>query len=594
MADGERSRKRDDIYKGPRTVSIEKTDTGFGFNVRGQVSEGGQLKSINGVLYAPLQHVSAILENGSAETAGVRPGDRILKVNGESVEGATHKQVVELIKAGGDSLTMTVISVPARDAQRLDPDDDFFYDYTDVKSINVAVPKFEHVEENGSKFVVYEVTLYGKFAAKRRYSEFLMLYEELMKIFTDFEYPKFPGKWPFGLSAVQLEKRRIMLENFIKETFKIRVIFECDLVQDFLNTDAMDPIHKDPDEPELHAYNADEDLGQDMPTKPKLKQVTEPSPKSHEKFNGIAEKKNYKQAANVLRIFLPNQTTSTLPLDEKVTAGDICEKMCKSLELEERLHPLYSLFIRREKNFYCRLSPDEYPNTYMTLASTNRKRSDFALRKWLFNPRQEQALLGGSNTISLLFGQAVDDIKEGRLTVSSRHASQLKMLASQEKHQDYVELATKSPSYGSVTFPHCSCDSRKRGHVIVNISSTAFKLFACTDDGEIESQVIEFEWPEMQNWEVKKDEDLEESDEKYISFCFQYQRGTKKPRWVKVYSKYADYMNDCFSRVMTEISWEEELRSGNDISEGNIFSADVIPPSTDNQEEEKEESEENP
>lgn len=33
---------------GPRVVTIYKTDTGFGFNVRGQVSEGGQLRSING------------------------------------------------------------------------------------------------------------------------------------------------------------------------------------------------------------------------------------------------------------------------------------------------------------------------------------------------------------------------------------------------------------------------------------------------------------------------------------------------------------------------------------------------------------------
>lgn len=41
---------------------------------------GGQLKSINGELYAPLQHVSAILENGSAERAGIRKGDRILEV----------------------------------------------------------------------------------------------------------------------------------------------------------------------------------------------------------------------------------------------------------------------------------------------------------------------------------------------------------------------------------------------------------------------------------------------------------------------------------------------------------------------------------
>lgn len=65
---------------GPRRVTIYKTETGFGFNVRGQVSEGGQLRSINGELYAPLQHVSAVLEQGAAEQAGIRKGDRILEV----------------------------------------------------------------------------------------------------------------------------------------------------------------------------------------------------------------------------------------------------------------------------------------------------------------------------------------------------------------------------------------------------------------------------------------------------------------------------------------------------------------------------------
>lgn len=65
---------------GPRIVHITKTETGFGFNVRGQISEGGVLKSIAGVLYAPLQHVSAVLEGGAAQKAGIRKGDRILEV----------------------------------------------------------------------------------------------------------------------------------------------------------------------------------------------------------------------------------------------------------------------------------------------------------------------------------------------------------------------------------------------------------------------------------------------------------------------------------------------------------------------------------
>lgn len=76
----EKNNKITEIANGPRRVTIYKTDTGFGFNVRGQVSEGGQLRSINGELYAPLQHVSAVLEQGAAEQAGIRKGDRILEV----------------------------------------------------------------------------------------------------------------------------------------------------------------------------------------------------------------------------------------------------------------------------------------------------------------------------------------------------------------------------------------------------------------------------------------------------------------------------------------------------------------------------------
>lgn len=69
-----------DAAGGPRVVRIVKSETGFGFNVRGQVSEGGQLRSINGQLYAPLQHVSAVLKGGAADKAGIIKGDRILEV----------------------------------------------------------------------------------------------------------------------------------------------------------------------------------------------------------------------------------------------------------------------------------------------------------------------------------------------------------------------------------------------------------------------------------------------------------------------------------------------------------------------------------
>ena len=64
----------------PRKICIKKLQDGFGFNVRGQVVEGGQIKSIHGKLYAPLQHVSAVSDQSAAEQAGLCIGDKILQV----------------------------------------------------------------------------------------------------------------------------------------------------------------------------------------------------------------------------------------------------------------------------------------------------------------------------------------------------------------------------------------------------------------------------------------------------------------------------------------------------------------------------------
>lgn len=78
--------------------------------------------------------------------------------NGVNVEGATHKQVVDLIRAGDKELILTVLSVPPHEADNLDPSDDSlgqsFYDYTEKQAVPISVPTYKHVEQNGEKFVV--------------------------------------------------------------------------------------------------------------------------------------------------------------------------------------------------------------------------------------------------------------------------------------------------------------------------------------------------------------------------------------------------------------------------------------------------------
>ena len=51
-------------------------------------------------------------------------------------------------------------------------------------------------------------------------------------------------------------------------------------------------------------------------------------------------------------------------------------------------------------------------------------------------------------------------------------------------HLQYLDIARTLEGYGTQVFPHCACDARKSGHVIVSISIESFQLQACSDQGE--------------------------------------------------------------------------------------------------------------
>lgn len=85
---------------------------------------------------------------------------------------------------------------------------------------------------------------------------------------------------------------------------------------------------------------------------------------------------------------------------------------------------------------------------------------------------------------------------------------QLKALQDQTRAVEYLKLARELPGYGEVVFPHCACDSRKEGHVIVSVGSVEIKLQACREDGTPESQVISLRWDSVRQWEVDEEGEL--------------------------------------------------------------------------------------
>eukprot|EP00079_Xenopus_tropicalis_P020214 XP_012810882.1 PREDICTED: tyrosine-protein phosphatase non-receptor type 13 isoform X3 [Xenopus tropicalis] len=80
------------------TVVLAKKDDSLGISVTGGVNTSVK----HGGIY-----VKAVIPKGAAESDGrIQKGDRVLSVNGTSLEGATHKQAVEMLRNTGQVVTL--------------------------------------------------------------------------------------------------------------------------------------------------------------------------------------------------------------------------------------------------------------------------------------------------------------------------------------------------------------------------------------------------------------------------------------------------------------------------------------------------------
>ena len=62
----------------------------------------------------------------------------------------------------------------------------------------------------------------------------------------------------------------------------------------------------------------------------------------------------------------------------------------------------------------------------------------------------------------------------------------------------FLDAIRNFDGYCSIRFPHCMCDARKDGPVLLTVSLTNVKLKACTDDGTpLVSEVSKFIYVEV-------------------------------------------------------------------------------------------------
>ncbi|XP_024142708.1 Na(+)/H(+) exchange regulatory cofactor NHE-RF3 [Oryzias melastigma] len=102
-------------YK-PRVISLtKKPKQTFGFFLRLEQGEEGHL-------------IRSLEMGGPAELAGMKDGDRVIRVNGTFVDGLSHSEVVELVKSSGTSVTFHIM-------------DETTYKQAKAKGVNLSEPQ---------------------------------------------------------------------------------------------------------------------------------------------------------------------------------------------------------------------------------------------------------------------------------------------------------------------------------------------------------------------------------------------------------------------------------------------------------------------
>ncbi|KAM8731667.1 rho GTPase-activating protein 21a isoform 7-T7 [Acanthopagrus schlegelii] len=111
-------------WPGPKTLHLQRTSQGFGFTLRHFIvyppesavhnslkdeENGSRGRQRNRLEPMDTIFVKQVKEGGPAHGAGLCTGDRIVKVNGESIIGKTYSQVIALIQNSDASLELCVM-----------------------------------------------------------------------------------------------------------------------------------------------------------------------------------------------------------------------------------------------------------------------------------------------------------------------------------------------------------------------------------------------------------------------------------------------------------------------------------------------------
>lgn len=424
-------------------------------------------------------------------------------MNGQSVEGESHAKVIELIKSNPTKLRMVLMSVPPKENERLDgeavsycSEEDF-----DIKRIDITIPSISQKEENGSKYVAYNVYLNGKFLCSHRYKAFYNLQSDLKNKFYQFEFPKFPGKWPFQLSPSQLEKRHKELEQWLIQVSSVTQLWDHFYIQDFLgltknSTFTNDSIASEPDNVDIKISLMDK---------------------------------------TIISVNIPTESDSKTLNDAVCTKLDIPNEYCDHFAVYK---------LEDDNKFEVPLSSQEKPADLYVQSYNESKALHFTFRKFVFSTAIEEEMSEDPAVLNLLYKEGLDALN-GNLLDTTGKEIELKRTQHVTTQKEFLKIAQTCSGYNTVIFPHCMCDSRKDGHVILSINVNKITIQACSTQGEKQDQIKNFSWANVSDYGVEGD-----------LFHFTISKNNSE-RKISVKTRFTDYMDQCFTKITQESKQHE-------------------------------------
>ena len=582
-------------YLEPHDVTVVRGTGGFGFNIKGTTQEGGKHMAINGRLYAPLQYVSLIDENGAAWDAGLRVWDRILAVNGHDVEGASHKQVVDHVLSGGGTLRLRVVSVRPEEADRLQRIEDALDTQAASKGskrYRVAVQGHYTVDQLSSKaYTVFNIYLDGDYVTSRRYSEFVTLHKRLKNRFRWFSFPPLPGKKLNGLlgGAVNrsgLEAREEGLREYLGPTMETEEIFNFEATREFLRPSAVKP-------PGIKSAAAAAAAGGGGGSKANSAAATPPrsvGPPVASASRDLMKAANQLPSARppptagrvarpaapkipvlAVRVTMPNHQTLAFDVPEtEATVGGAQEKLLTLLQLTPAAKNVFQLFEAVDMAGVPVPKPSpgdvglfERPVDPATDLSDVKGR--LVLRRWLFTKSQEALLQEDASFVKVLAEQVELDIKTGRLVVQDSRKAAFEELAQSGDRLKYIKTARKLRAYNRVRFPKCTSNfPAEDTDVVVTVDSGMVIIQELDEDGDPsteEDAVTSF------GLDI-----ITRVARKGTTIGFQYSADDGSTENVKFSTPHAAFLEACLRRIKQEAIWAASPGKGL----GNWFQSEAI------------------